>query len=308
VLAPVPNEAAVGKLAAALSARPLAPPVSVPTPTSTSTAQRGAPSQTAPQSRKVDIDLKRLMVRGMVTPTHPRSQIAEEYRLIKRPLLSNATATGARAIENGNLIMVTSAMPREGKSFTAINLAVSMAMELDHTVLLVDADVARPSILNRLGLRPAPGLMDVLVGEAKDLGDVLLRTNIEKLSVLPAGMPHARATEMLASDAMDNLLDQISRRYADRIVIFDSPPLLATTEARVLAAHMGQVLIVVAANETTHSTVKHALETIKSCPVRLMLLNKSRDKGVGSYYDYGYGYDGNGRNKGGKRRDAGKKN
>jgi receptor protein-tyrosine kinase len=243
-------------------------------------------------SRKIEIDMRRLILRGMVTPNLPRSQIAEEYRLVKRPLLKNVPA-----VENGSLIMVTSSLPGEGKSFTAINLAISMAMELDHRVLLVDADVARPSVLNRLGLRPERGLMDVLGGDVEDLGEVMLRTNIDKLTLLPAGMPHARATEMLASDSMVQLLEQMTHRYPDRVIIFDSPPLLVTTEARVLATHMGQVVIVVEAGMTTHGTVKMALATIESCPVKLVVLNKSREQGSGSYYGYKYGY-GYGRDRG----------
>lgn len=270
-----------------------APKVAEPAPgrTSSSIPEASPVAIANPQvSRGIHIDLQRLAQVGMVTPDLPRSAIAEEFRLIKRPLLQNATATGPTAIDNGSLIMVTSAMPGEGKSFTAINLAISMAMELDYTVLLVDADVSRPSVLNRLGLPPERGLMDVLSGEVSDLGDVLLRTNIEKLSILPAGMPHSRATEMLASDSMNRLLEQIANRYPDRIVVFDSPPLLVTTEARVLATHMGQVVIVVEAESTTHGTIKQALATIESCPVKLMVLNKSRGQGPGSYYGYGYGY------------------
>jgi receptor protein-tyrosine kinase len=249
------------------------------------------PLGAARASRRVVIDLKRLAAKGMVTPIQPRSQLAEEFRLVKRPLLRNVRATGPMAIAHGNLILVTSAMPGEGKSFTAINLAMSMAMELDYTVLLVDADVARPSVLSRLGLHREPGLMNVLGGEINDLSDVLLRTNIDNLTILPAGTPRSRATEMLASEAMSNLLAQIARRYSDRVVIFDSPPLLVTTESRVLAAQMGQVVIVVEAEVTTHGMVKQALATIESCPVKLMVLNKSRgEHSSGSYYGYGYGY------------------
>ena len=247
-------------------------------------------AQSAAMSRTVHIDLAMLAAKGMVTPDQPRTAIAEEFRVIKRPLLRNATDTGPARITNANLIMVTSAMPGEGKTFSAINLAISMAMELDYTVLLVDADVSRPSVFRQLGLPPERGLMDVLAGEVTDLSDVLLRTNIEKLSILPAGMPHQRATELLASENMNRLLKQIASRYSDRIVVFDSPPLLVTTESRVLATHMGQVVLVVESERTTHSSVKQALATIESCPIKLMMLNKSRHSGPGSYYGYGYGY------------------
>lgn len=272
----------------------VAPSVTEPLATSSSSAVPRVDPGPAPKpnvSRSIHIDLARLAVSGMVTPDQPRTPIAEEFRVVKRPLLRNATASGAAAIHNGSLIMVTSAMPGEGKSFTAINLAISMAMELDYTVLLVDADVSRPSVLNRLGLPPERGLMDVLAGEISDLGDVLLRTNIEKLSILPAGMPHQRATELLASETMNRLLEQIANRYPDRIVVFDSPPLLVTTEARVLATHMGQIVVVVEAERTTHAAVRQALATIENCPIKLMVLNKSRDRGAGAYYGgYGYGY------------------
>lgn len=243
------------------------------------------------QSRKIELDLEALAASGIISPNSPRSQIADEYRVIKRPLIANAMGKGAAPVDNGNLIMVTSALPGEGKSFTAINLAMSIAMELDNTVMLVDADVARPSVLNMLGLPPAKGLLDVLVEESVDLSQVLLKTNVEKLTLLPSGSQHPRATELLASDAMVRLLQDMANRYSDRIIIFDSPPLLLTTEARVLASHMGQVVMVVQAERTLHGEVKQALATIESCPVRLMVLNKSKGQSTEGYgYGYGYGY------------------
>jgi protein-tyrosine kinase len=167
---------------------------------------------------------------------------------------------------------------------------MSIAAELDNTVMLVDADVARPSLLRMLNLPPSPGLLDVLKGNA-DMSNVLLRTSIEKLTLLPSGTPHPRATELLASDAMRLLLDDIAKRYPDRIIIFDSPPLLLTTEARVLATQVGQVVMVVQAEKTLRSDVQRALATIESCPVRMMLLNMSHSSSpVGDGYGYGHGY------------------
>ena len=246
--------------------------------------------QGATQSRAVTLDLARLAASGIITPDAPRSQIADEYRIVKRPLLANATGKGASRIANGNLVMMTSALPGEGKSFSAINLAMSIAMELDHTVLLVDADVARPSIPRMLGLEPAKGLLDVLVEDSVDLRGVLLKTNVEKLSLLQAGSQHARATELLASDAMNRLLEDMSRRYADRIIIFDSPPLLLTTESPVLATHMGQVVVVVEATRTPQNAVKQALTAIEACPVKMLMLNKARSGSGGDGYGYGHGY------------------
>jgi len=255
-----------------------------------------AASEAAPLSRRVEIDLAAVAANGIVTPNAERSRIADQYRVIKRPLIANATGRGATTITHANLIMVTSAMAGEGKSFTSINLAMSIASELDHTVMLVDADVARPSVLRVLDLPPSQGLLDVLEGKA-DMSDVLLRTNVDKLTILPSGTPHPKATELLASDSMKALLDDIATRYADRIVIFDSPPLLLTTEARVLASNMGQIVVVVKADGTLQSTVQQALTMIEACPVKLMVLNKARDErsaaygyGYGEGYGYGYGY------------------
>lgn len=247
-------------------------------------------------SRRIEIDLDALSQAGIVSPNAPRSQIADQFKVIKRPLIKNAMGKGASVIPNGNLIMVTSALPGEGKSFTAINLALSIAMELDNTVMLVDADVARPSVMNVLGLETGPGLMDLVVDESVELSSVLLKTNIDKLTILPSGTPHARATELLASDAMIRLLDDMAKRYPDRIIVFDSPPLLLTTEARVLASHMGQIVVVVRAGQTLQSDVKLALSTIEACPIKLMLLNQVTSlfkgrTGYGYGYGYGHGYE-----------------
>lgn len=260
----------------------------LPAATAVAPAPAAPPEEPAQATaRRVELDLDALSRSGIVTPTAARSRIADQYRVIKRPLIRNAVGKGASTIAHGNLIMVTSALAGEGKSFTSVNLAMSIAAELDHTVMLVDADVARPSVLRMLGLPPAPGLLDVLE-QSDDLSNVLLRTNIDKLTLLPAGTAHPRATELLASDAMAQLLQEISTRYADRIVIFDSPPLLLTTESRVLASHMGQVVVVVQAEKTLQSDVQNALATIEACPVRLMLLNNARAD-TRDAYGYGYG-------------------
>jgi protein-tyrosine kinase len=242
--------------------------------------------QPARRSQRVDIDLQRLAAAGYVTPTAPRSRLADELRVIKRPLIDNAQRRSAAPVQAGNLIMISSAVPGEGKTFMAINLAMSVAMELDNTVLLVDADVARPAILERLGLPPTKGLLDLLTTPELDVADVLLRTNVERLSVLPAGTPHSRATELLASDGMNRLVEELATRYPERILIFDAPPLLSSTESRVLASHMGQVVVVVEADRTPQSSVNQALVTIEDCPVVMLLLNKVEHSGFGSYYGY----------------------
>ena len=238
------------------------------------------------KSKHVHIDLARLATMGYLTPEAPRAQISDEFRVIKRPLLMNVHGKSAAPVDGANLIMVTSSLPGEGKTFVAVNLAISMAMELDKTVLLVDADVSRPSVLSRLGLVPSAGLLDLLDNPSVQLTDVLLRTNIDSLALLPAGTPRGQATELLASEAMNRLLDEMATRYADRILIFDAPPLLPSTESRVLATHMGQVILVVAAEGTPQKSVVQALATLESCPVVLPLLNKASNSEVGFYYGY----------------------
>jgi protein-tyrosine kinase len=254
------------------------------------TANRKVPDNSNAVSRSIEIDLEALAAAGFASPAAPRARIADEFRIIKRPLIANAFGKGAAPIDFGNLIMVTSALPGEGKTFTAINLAMSIATELDTTVMLVDADVARPSVLNTLGLPPSKGLLDVLVDESADLSDVLLKTNIENLTLLPSGTQHERATELLASEGMVTLLEDISTRYSDRIIIFDSPPLLLTTESRALATHMGQIVMVVRADSTLRADVEQALVAIESCPVKMLVLNQARNEGLGGKYGYGYGY------------------
>jgi protein-tyrosine kinase len=212
-------------------------------------ASRASSEQALYVSRQIDLDLEALAAARILTPNAPRSHMADQYRVIKRPLIKNAMGKGASSLNHANLIMVTSALAGEGKSFTSINLAMSIAAEMDNTVMLVDADVARPSVLRVLGLPPGPGLLDLLEQRA-DMASVLLRTNVDKLTILPSGSPHPRATELLASEAMSNLLEDMAKRYPDRIIIFDSPPLLLTTESRVLASHMGQIVVVVHADKT----------------------------------------------------------
>ncbi len=247
-----------------------------------------SPAFDAQNTRLLKLDLNRLRARGLLSSDDERGHMAEEYRMIKRPLLANAF--GPNPVRKGNLIMVTSSLPGEGKSFSAINLAISIAMELDRTVLLVDADVAKPRLPEYLGFQAEHGLLDVLRQDVRDLSGVIYRTNIDKLSILPAGRSQARATELLASDAMDRLISDLANRYSDRLVLFDSPPLLVTSESSVLASHMGQIVMVVESEKTPKSALREALSRLgETGGVVGLLLNKSAVPNAGNYYGY-YGY------------------
>ncbi len=234
-------------------------------------------------SRTLIVDRHRLQRQGMIVPDSKRTPMAECFRRIKRQILANAAKSkiGAPA----NLVLVTSARAGEGKTFCAINLAISIALEIDRTVLLVDADVAKPSVPQALGLKVEQGLMDVLLDRRIELADVLWNTDIGRLTILQAGTAHHHATELLASDAMRLLLLEMAERYHDRIVIFDSPPVLAASEASALASQMGQVVMVVEAGKTSDAVLKAALGVIESSNIAGLLLNKGERSG----HDYDYG-------------------
>ncbi|HET7865274.1 MAG TPA: XrtA-associated tyrosine autokinase, partial [Burkholderiaceae bacterium] len=242
------------------------------------------------RSKEVQLDMDLLFRQGYLVRETSQSLLADQLRIIKRPLLRNVHPEGGAAtLRRPNLVLVTSALPGEGKTFFAVNLAMSIAMEVDHSVLLVDADVVRPAVLQRCGVQPTQGLMDVLCNPSLDLADVMLRTNVPKLSILPAGTAMKQSSEMLASTAMDRLLDELAQKYSDRIVIFDAPPLLPTTESRVLAGRMGQVLMVVEANRTEQSRVAQAYAALEHCPVVMSVLNKTSASKATAGYGYGYG-------------------
>ena len=270
---------------AAAPAAPVVTPAVAAPATETTTATSGRYS-----TRRIELDLARMRELGMVTAAGGRTNLLEEFRIIKRPLLKRAFTERGPKDNPGNLIMVTSSLPGEGKTYSAINLAMSIAMELDHTVLLVDADVARPSVLRTLGLPAQRGLMDILLDDKLDLADVMLRTNVDTLSILPAGTSTPRATELLASSTMTAMVHELAHRYPDRVIIFDSPPLMLTSESRVLASHMGQIIVVVEAQTTTQHAVKEALQQLEGMANVNLLYNKTRDiPGIEETYDYHYG-------------------
>ncbi|MFC4349710.1 XrtA-associated tyrosine autokinase [Kordiimonas lipolytica] len=240
--------------------------------------------------KEQQIDLMALREAGYITPDMPPNLMSEEFRIIKRSILLNAFGK-ERRVDNGNVVLVTSSNPGEGKSFCAINLALSVATEQDTTVLLIDADFSKPEVLNRLGVSGGRGLMDVVADEEIEIGDCLIRTNIPNLVLLPAGRQHNLTTELLASERMEKIVSEIGSRYPDRLVVFDSPPVLASSAASVLALYMGQTIFVIEAEKTTEPQIKESLSMISACEHINLLLNKTRysgsNKKFASYYGYG---------------------
>lgn len=234
---------------------------------------------------QIKFNVEALGAAGIVSPDQHAPYLADEFRRIKRPLLNNAFGSSAELVENGNVIMVTSSLPGEGKSFSAANLSLSIALEKDYTVLLIDADVTVSKISKMFGLSKHPGLTDILESNDMDISDILIKTDFPGLSIIPAGKQTSLATELLSSKVMKDLIKEIASRYNNRIIIFDSPPLLATPEAAVLAEQMGQIAVVVEANKTSQSAVLDSIAMLNKNKAVGLILNKT-SKGFG-YAQYG---------------------
>lgn len=242
--------------------------------------------------RFLHIDLRKLYSEGYVSPDGVSNRIAEEFRIIKRPLLLKAFPRSGVKDPKSHVIMITSAKPGEGKTFTAINLGMSIASEPDLNVLLIDTDSHNQDMEQRLGIKDRPGLIDVLAGNSLSISDVILRTNVPNFSVVPCGQRHAMETELLASQRMVELVDDIARRYPDRVIIFDTVPALASSVAGVLALHVGQAVLVIEAESTQRKDVEEAIALISGCKSVSLMLNKCRYQNSGSA-NYYYGYYGN---------------
>ena len=238
--------------------------------------------------RKVNL-LDRLVAANMLVPgSNLGRDIQDDYRRIKRPLVSNACGRDKLMVERGNLVLVTSSVPGEGKTYTAVNLALSISQEMDNTVLLVDCDVAKQGVSKMLGLENVPGLVDVLENNDLTFGDVLLQTDIPNFRVVSAGKQNEYITELLASQRMSALVNEIASRYADRIIIFDGPPMLPTPQTKVLAGLVGQVVFVIEAGKTSQSLVEEALKMIPEEQATGLVMNKNEGLSHrgGNYYGY----------------------
>lgn len=233
------------------------------------------------------LDFDALSESGYLTTDNVDTRLAEECRFIKRPLLTNAFGKGVAPVEKGNLIMVTSSLPGEGKTFTSINLALSIALERDTTVLLVDADVIKPKLSGLFSLDKQPGLIDVLENSNLSLSDVIINTDNPKLRIIPAGQIHDHSTEILASDRMRLIVEELSNRYSDRVIIFDAPPFLSTSQAKVLASLVGQIMVVVEAGVTHTNAIQETVSQLGNDKVVGMILNKckiNKKSPYGGYY------------------------
>ncbi|MAD16668.1 MAG: exopolysaccharide biosynthesis protein [Alteromonadaceae bacterium] len=249
------------------------------------------PAKPASSAESIEIDLFKMEEKGFVSTSAKRRLINEEYRAIKRKIIDNAFGPLSKSLNNSNIIMVTSSRPGEGKTFTAVNLALSIALEQDKTVLLVDADVLRPNVMRTLELQNQDGLMEYLLGEKADIAEVMCQTNVPNLRIIPAGKSHHLSTELLASEKMYDVVQEFANRYPDRIVIVDTPPLLGINETAILANLAGQAIVVAEEQATKISDIQEAVGQLNPDMAIGFVVNKGQKinrNGTG----YGYYYAG----------------
>jgi exopolysaccharide/PEP-CTERM locus tyrosine autokinase len=283
-----------------VAAVPMAEPVVAGTPAQDHLEGRLRPSPDAngltarDMKRIVEFDVERLRATGHLPPEHAQRQSDEEMRRIKWPLLSALAGRGGSAPARNNVILVTSAEPSEGKSYTALNLAISMVRDREIRVILVDGDVAQPGITPTLGLEGAEGLNDVLEDPAMDINQVIYRTTVDGLFFVPAGKWNERSPELIAGSRMPQIIEDLGNRVGNGIVILDSPPLLATNEAQVATQYVGHVLMVVRADRTEQRAVLDALALIDKSVQVSAVLNGVEASLLSRYYgQYYYGYGAN---------------
>lgn len=242
-------------------------------------------------AKTLHIDLARATQRGLLPPEDMSKRMREEFRRIKWPLLDVALRRSPSQLEHPNLIMITSSLPGEGKTFCSFNLALSMAREQDCTILLIDGDMAKPKLTSSLDLSDKPGLSEYLSGQNLLLQDIVYRTNLDRIYFLPSGAATSSGPELMAGLRMQQLINELSQLPNGFIVLFDSPPLLATSDARVLSRLVGQTALVVKADSTSRDAVKEAIGLVnKSTALGVVLTQNSGAFGsqyYGEYYSYG---------------------
>jgi exopolysaccharide/PEP-CTERM locus tyrosine autokinase len=236
--------------------------------------QQGMRDPLSVRRERLELNFKSLEKKGYLTPRLRDSQLADQYWPIKYELVRNASIPEGGRVGDGNLIGVTSALRSGAKTLTSFNLAMSLATGQDTTALLIDCDFRARSLTELVGLSKAPGLTDLLVGRAKSVEEVLLRTNVPNLGFLPAGQKHPGSVELLASKHMHDLVHEFSVRYRDRFLLFDGPPLLTCNDALALAYFAGQVLVVVEEGRDSQQDVEQATELLNKKTIVFTLLDK----------------------------------
>ncbi|MGZ8999325.1 MAG: P-loop NTPase, partial [Allosphingosinicella sp.] len=277
-------------LTAAVVPPPAQAEKNIPVPAPAEAEVRFVPSPLSGAVAKVD--RARLAEAGFLVPDEPVTSLAEEFRLVKRRLLAGIEARSSVSEEKRRSVLISSGKPDEGKSFCAVNLALSLAGEREVEVLLVDGDFSKPEVLNLLGLESGPGLVDALADPSADVEDFVVRTDVRGLSVLPAGRRANNVPELLTSDRTREVFARLIAGNRRRIILIDSPPALMASPATVLADLVGQVLVVVRADRTTEADLRETVGLLSVCDDVALLLNGAggavTGRKYGSYDGYGH--------------------
>ena len=276
-------------------AAPLAPLAPAPEPEVVREAPPKAPPAPAPVRKvsgpTIHVERSRLRAAALIEPDAPVGALAEEFRIVKRQLLLNSNSATDLPAEKKRVVLLCSAQPGEGKTFCALNLALSLSSEKDTEVLLIDGDFPKPDVMATLGLEAGAGLVDAIADPRLDPESLVLRTDLPGLSVLPAGRQADNVTELLASERTRDVFRRLSEAVPNRLIIIDSPPALLASPASALAAHAGQLVMVVRADRTTEAELRDALELLSGCERVSLLLNATGfaagGRRFGAYYGYG---------------------
>jgi len=240
---------------------------------------------------EIRVNRRKLIDAGVAIEEEFEHELRDEMRRIKWPVLNNAFGEQSQDVPRGNVVMVSSATSGEGKTFTTINLALSIAAEKDYDVLLVDADIAKPHASESFGIMDHAGVIDYLLGDVDDVTDIIVGTDIPGLRLLSAGKPHEHSSELIASARMQSLVDELTTRFPSTVILFDTSPVLLTNESQVLSRIVGQILLVVAANRTSQVAAREAANILGSDRVLNVIFNRVnsvfRQKyRYGGYYGY----------------------
>ncbi len=247
-------------------------------------------SENLPAPPNPPLSLRTLAKTGLIAGKTARNRVSEEFRLVQSQVLRAAFGQPGGEAGFSNLVMVTSARPKEGKTFTAVNLAASIARQGDRPVLLVDADAKNGSLGDSLGLTQSAGLLDLALAPQTDALALLHPTEIGTLSVLPVGQQRGERPELFASDQMVRAMQNLGRRFSDRLIILDVSPCLSTSDPATLAPVVGQILFVIEAERTQRDEVEASLDLIQTCPTITLLLNKVQMSTPRSFGVYSYAY------------------
>lgn len=243
-----------------------------------------APATEMISSRQITLDRAGLRAAGYLPEVGQEPRFADYYREIKRPIIRRALA--ANASPNERLILITSSLPAEGKTFTALNLALSIARERDTTVLLVDADFPKAHIGRALGVYEEPGLLNVAAGGGQDIESLVLHTDVKGLDILPGGRASAGAAELVASARMGEIVAKLLARNPRRLVLLDSSPLLLSTEARALIQLPAQIILVARSGLTPRRALQEAIAQVDKKKLQGLVLNNANAKSQNQYYGF----------------------